>query len=66
MFMLKCLCNCIERNLNCADLERAEVERAEVERADKCTTHCNFYKLYTQCWPYQIFVHGALHEAEVQ
>ena len=23
--------------------------------------YCNFYKLYTQCWPYQIFVHGALH-----
>ena len=24
--------------------------------------YCNCYKLYTQCWPYQIFVHGALHE----
>ena len=23
--------------------------------------YCNCYKLYTQCWPYQIFVHGALH-----
>ena len=22
--------------------------------------YCNCYKLYTQCWPYQIFVHGAL------
>ena len=22
--------------------------------------YCNFYKLYTQCWPYQIFVYGAL------
>ena len=23
--------------------------------------YCNCYKLYTQCWPYQIFVHGAFH-----
>ena len=23
--------------------------------------YCNCYKLYTPCWPYQIFVHGALH-----
>ena len=26
--------------------------------------YCNCYKLYTQCWPYQIFVHGALHAAD--
>ena len=26
--------------------------------------YCNCYKLYTQCWPYQIFVHGALHAWE--
>ena len=23
-------------------------------------TYCYFYKVYTQCWPHQIFVHGAL------
>ena len=23
--------------------------------------YCSLYKLYIQCWPYQIFVHGALH-----
>ena len=23
--------------------------------------YCNCNKLYTQCWPYQIFVYGALH-----
>ena len=26
----------------------------------------NFYKLYTQCWPYQIFVHGALHALNIR
>ena len=28
--------------------------------------YCNFYKLYTQYWPYQSFVHGALHDVLVQ
>ena len=27
--------------------------------------YSNLYKLYTQCWPYQSFVHGTLHEPTI-